>query len=567
MVQRVVAFLFLLSVLFTSLIQVAHSATEAKKSPQPPSAAIQAVKKPQPEKKPQKTAEEHYLDGLACLKAGDAGCASAALAAINPAAPYAKLLSAQIAAANNDFDAPLRLLIPLQAEAGLLPQAYASLHSTLALAYESQENVLYALEQRVKAEPFLGGPAEVADNQTRIWKLLSMQAREALVEMRGESPDAIVQGWIDLALAVAYAERKGRNIEQWRMAYPDHPAGDKLLATIAETPVEANIPNTASFQGKIALLLPLESAAYSSAARAVQAGFMAAHASDAGMPEVVSYATGETESTVQAYRHAVAEGAQFIVGPLTRDEVTALAAEDLTIPVLALNQAEGNLKPKDHLTLFGLSAEGEARQVARLARDHGMQNALLVVADTPLAQRMAKAFSEEWHALDGNVTAQLVIPDSDKLADFKTEAAARPADMIFLAADAAHGRLVRPYLDPAIPTYGTSHLYDGAPKSVQNLDLVAVHFVDMPWLIDPDNPDFSAYRPSEGLGSAELQRLFALGLDAYRLVPLLAVRPAAGKKLLEGATGTISMTEEGVLMRELPNAQFRRDGVSLESAP
>jgi uncharacterized protein len=567
MVQRVIAFLFLVLLLSTSLIQVAHSAADAKKSPQLPPAAIQADKKPQPEKKPQKTAEERYLDGLACLKTGDTGCASVTLAVINPAAPYAKLLRGQIAAANNDFDTPLRLLIPLQAEAGLLPQAYASLHSTLALAYEAQENVLNALEQRVKAEPFLGGPAEVADNQARIWKLLAAQSREVLVEMRGESPDTTVQGWIDLALAVAYAERKERNIEQWRMAYPDHPAGEVLLATIAETPVEANVPDTASFQGKIALILPLESSVYASAARAVEAGFMAAHSSDAEMPEVVSYATGDKESAVQAYRRAVAEGAQFIVGPLTRDEVTALAAETLTVPVLALNQAEGNLKPKDHLILFGLSAEAEARQVARLARDHGMQNALVVAADTPLAQRMAKAFSEEWRTLEGNVAAQLVIPIPDRLAEFKAEAAARPADMIFLAAGAAQGRMVRPYLDLAIPTYGTSHLYDGTPKSVQNLDLVAVHFVDMPWIIDPENPDFSAFRPSEEIGSAELQRLFALGLDAYRLVPLLAAHPAAGKILLDGATGSISMTEGGVLVRELPSAQFRRDGVSLESAP
>jgi outer membrane PBP1 activator LpoA protein len=205
--------------------------------------------------------------------------------------------------------------------------------------------------------------------------------------------------------------------------------------------------------------------------------------------------------------------------------------------------------------------------VARLAREHGMQNALLVVADTPLGQRMARAFAEEWRALDGALAAQLVIPAQDKLADFKAQAATHPADMIFLAAGAAQGRLVRPYLDPAIPTYGTSHLYDGATRSVQNLDLVAVHFVDMPWLIDPGNPAFSAYRPVAEPGSAEQQRLFALGLDAYRLVPLLAAGAAPGKKLLDGATGTISMTEGGVLVRELPHAQFRRDGVSLETLP
>jgi outer membrane PBP1 activator LpoA protein len=556
MVQRLFAFLCLIIV----LIPATQAASEAITSTLPQSATTAKA-----EKRPQKTAEEYYLDGLACLKASDTNCAIVPLAAINPASPYAKLLGAQIAGASSDFDTPLRLLIPLQAEAGLLPQAYASLHATLALAYEAQENVLNALEQRVKAEPFIGDKEAVADNQIRIWKQLSSQAKEALVEMRGESPDPVVQGWVDLALAVAYADRKSRNIEQWRKAYPDHPAGDALLSFIAEATVAVNVPDaTTAFRGKIALLLPLESAAYSAAAKAVQAGFMAAHAADTSEPEVVVYVTGDAEATLQAYRRATAEGARIVVGPLTRDEVTALSTEKLTVQTLALNQPEGNLKPQDHLIVFGLPAEAEARQVARLARDHGMQNALIVVADNPLAQRMAKAFSEEWHRLDGNISLQLSIPASDNLANFKAEAAAHPSDMIFLASSAPQARLVRPYLDQAIPTYGTSHLYDGISRSVQNLDLVAVHFVDMPWLVDPDNPDFSAFERS---GSAELQRLFALGLDSYRLLPLLAERPVVGKKLLDGATGGISMSEGGLLARELPMAQFRREGIALENLP
>lgn len=463
MVQRIVAFLLLMFFLGTATLSFAETK-------QPVAAAPEAA---QVKKQPQKSAEENYLNGLDCLEANDAGCASVALAAINPVSPYAKLLRAQLAALHKDFDTPLRLLIPLQAEAGLLPQAYGSLHATLALAYEAQGNTLDALEQRVQGEPFLGKLEVVADNQSRIWKLLSLQAREVLVEMRGESPDPVVQGWIDLALAMTYAERKAHNIEQWRSAYPDHPASEALLASISDMSVEEKAASQALpvFRGKIALLLPLESPLYSVAAKAVLSGLMAAHAADESKPEVVTYATGDAETTRLAYRRAVAEGAQFVVGPLTRDEVTALASESLDVPTLALNQPEGDIKPQHNLTLFSLSAEAEARQVARLARDHGLQTALVVAADNPLAQRMAKAFVGEWQTLDGNIFKQLAIPSVEKLADFKQEAAAHPSDMIFLAAGAAQARLVRPYLDPAIPTYATSHVYDGVPKSVQNLDL------------------------------------------------------------------------------------------------
>jgi len=531
------------------------------------SSAKSAAAPVQLQKNVQKVTENRYLDGLNCLQSKDSGCASVVLASMNPASPYAKLLRAQIAAASSAYDTALRLLIPLQAENGLLPQAKASLHATLALAYEAQDNILYALEQRVQAEPYLERQEDVADNQAHIWKILSTQTHDSLVEMRGESADATVQGWIDLALGVAASERKANSISQWRAAYPDHPAGELLLASIAKLAPVGATTSSQGFAGKIALLLPLESPAYAGAARSVQAGVAAAQKAEAGAGAIQAYDSAGPEGVYQAYQQAVADGAQFVIGPLTRDEVLALAAQPLTVPVLALNQPDGNVKQQDRLMLFGLPVEAEARQVAHIARSNGMQSALIVLADNPLGQRMAKAFVEEWRGLDGNITAQLAIPAADGLAEFKAEAAAHPADMIFLATGVDQARLARPYLDLATPTYATSHIYDGNAKNVQNVDLVAIHFVDLPWLVDPENPILSLYRGADLLPSAEMQRLFAMGLDAYRLVPLLTGGQSAGKKLLDGATGSISMGENGAVVRELPVAQFRREGVALESSP
>jgi len=544
----------LVSVLGAPAISVAESAKAATPKPRSEQAILSSPK----------SAEERYLNGLDCLQAKDAVCASVALAGINPASPYAKLLRGQIATLANDWETPLRLLIPLQAETDLLPQAYGSLHATLAFAYEAQGNTLNALEQYVKSEPFMARAEDVADTQARIWKMLSAQAREALVEMRGESPDPVVQGWVDLALAVAFAEKRARNIDQWRAAYPDHPAGEVFLTALSAVvggQEDASMPPATVMPGKVALLLPLGSLRYAAAAQAVLDGFMAAHAAAASRPEVAVYATGEAEATVAAYQLAVAEGAQSIVGPLTRDEVTALAAETLAIPTLALNMPEGEFKGQYNLAFYGLSAEAEARQVARLARVQGLQTALVIVGENPLSQRMGKAFAEAWQTLDGNISRQLDIPAADRLPEFKAEAATHPADMIFLAAGADQARLVRPYLDRAIPTYGTSHIYDGAPKSIQNMELLAVHFVDMPWMIEPGG---SGGVGNDGVISGETRRLFALGRDAYRLLPELAVHPQPGRKLLDGATGTISMGHDGVLVRELPMAQFRNGDVVLE---
>ena len=479
-------------------------------------------------------------------------------------------MQGQIAAASADFDTALRLLIPLQAEKNLLPQAYASLHATLARAYEQQENPLRALEQYVKAADFQEAAAG-GSLQANIWRLVSKQSKEVLLEMRGEGSDTTVQGWIDLALAASYTERRERNIEQWRSAYPQHPASADLLASILASATAATAKSSDNtINGKIALLLPLDSTVYGSAAQAIQAGFMAGLTGDntgnANKPNVQVYPTGDAEQTRQAYVNAVNDGASWVVGPLTRDEVSALVAGSISIPTLALNQPDGEFKPQQHLILFGLSAEAEARQIAQMVRERGLQTAQVVVANTPLGKRIAKAFTDEWVSLQGSVTAELTIPEQSKLAELKTASNANTADMIFLAANAAQAKLARPYLDAATPTYGTSHLYDGVQKGLQNLDLVAVHFVDMPWILETEETQFSGYRvAAAAFKGVELQRLFALGLDAYRLLPQLQGQ-IEGKTLLEGASGEI-LYGEPALSRTLPMAQFRRDGVALEDAP
>ncbi len=564
MIQRISAFLLLL--VTCAPLAVAADAVLADAKPadakKPPAASAAAKKPPEPKPlKVQKTAEQHYVDGSACLQPEDTTCAQLELAGINPASPYAKLLQAQIAAATGDFDTALRLLLPLQAEQSLIQLARASLHATLASAYAHRENPLRALEQYVKAAGFMD-----QGQQESIWQLVSGLPRETLLEMRGEGVDDEVQGWIDLALAASYSEQRAKNIEQWRSAYPSHPASAALLTRIlTATAPAAEKAAPAAMSGKIALLLPLQSPVYGKAAQAVLAGFVAAHGTAAEKPDVQIYNTGSAEETQEAYRKAVYEGAQWVVGPLTRDEVAAVAAGGISIPTLALNQAEG-VAQQDKLVMLALSAEQEARQVARAVRALGLQTAQVIVADTPLNNRVAAAFTAEWKSLDGTVGAQFNIPEPGKLAELKAAAGAKPADMIFLAANASQAKQARPYLDAAIPTYGVSQVYDGETKSLQNLDLVAVRFVDMPWLLEPETAETaSLHAAAAEFKSVDLQRLFALGVDAYRLLPRLQAK-SAGKVVLEGVTGKL-VYENNMLVRELPMAQFRRDGIALETKP
>lgn len=503
--------------------------------------------------KPQKSVEERYLDGLACLQQADSACAQVALAGLPPSSPYAKILDAQIASSQQDDDKVLRLLIPLQSNGSLLPQATASLHATLAQAYENQGNVLRALEQFN-----LTHAENPTDIHQRIWRLLKPLSRESLLELRGESQDTLTQGWIDLSLA-ANGKTPASAIPLWRTAYPDHPASEALLQELARgEPAAAT--TTDQFHGVVALLLPLDEPAYQTAAEAVKAGLMAAHGGTG--TEIRVYATkGDKAEIVTLYQQAVAEGAQYVVGPMSREEVAALVGAHLKlVPTLALNTTEQETPP-DNLVTFGLPVEVEATQAARVARAYGIQTAIIVSADTPLAKRMEQAFMKEWQTQEGTLIAQHRFGTETNLAELKADLAARPADMIFLAANAEQARLVRPYLDPSIPTFATSHVYDGDAANPDNAALTAIHFVDMPWLINPDHPDFAPYREAaEKLPHGEAQRWFAVGVDAWHI---LAAKAAGQSLLLPGLSGTLHM-EGSSMVRELPMAQFRSDGVALE---
>jgi hypothetical protein len=80
-------------------------------------------------------------------------------------------------------------------------------------------------------------------------------------------------------------------------------------------------------------------------------------------------------------------------------------------------------------------------------------------------------------------------------------------------------RLVRARVRSSL-IFGTSQLNIGNPTSPgcgAAHDLDGVRFVDMPWLLQPDHPAVMVYpQPAQPMPT-ELARLYAFGIDAYRI--------------------------------------------------
>jgi outer membrane PBP1 activator LpoA protein len=316
----------------------------------------------------------------------------------------------------------------------------------------------------------------------------------------------------------------------------------------------------------IGLLLPLNAPEFSRAAEAVRLGCQAALAFlEKRQPLQVVRTDAQASSIIAEYEAAVQRGAAVMVGPLTRSGVTALAtAGHITVVTLALNVADGDAPLPPRLYTFGLSAESEARAVARAAYARGLRESVVVEASSLLAKRVARAFADEWFSLGGRISDIREFGPRGDLIDMRRGLADSQAQLIFLAAEADQARTVRPYLNNQIPVFATSQINDGKNDPLVNGDLNGIRFVDMPWLVQPDHAAVMVYPHLEGL-STELQRFYALGIDSCRIAGQLL----AGQQTinLDGVTGKISYRGGSSLQREPIQAVFRDGvGVSLEGA-
>jgi len=320
-------------------------------------------------------------------------------------------------------------------------------------------------------------------------------------------------------------------------------------------------PTPAAAPADFVLLLPLDSPDFRLAADAVRQGFLAAAARSPAKPRIAVRATdASAEGIVAAYAAATETGAKVVVGPMTRSGVAALAASGkVSVPTLALNQPEGNAALARPLYAFGLAIEGETRHVARLAWRDGPRNVVVVSAPGALGKRLRDAFVDEWLALGGVITDVLeVLPGADPTA-IRAGVGRKPADAIFLAAEGETARNLRLQIGGQLPVYATSQINTAPADRLRNFDLAGVRFVDMPWIVQPEDPAMARFPRPQGL-DGDLVRFYALGIDAYRI----AERLVDGGRAFDfaGVTGRIAVQGGGVVERRPVAATFR-DGRSV----
>jgi len=309
---------------------------------------------------------------------------------------------------------------------------------------------------------------------------------------------------------------------------------------------------------RIALLLPLRSAALGSAAEAVRAGFAAAYQREPEGISVDLIRTGDLPRQALAGYRAAGAHYDIVVGPLSRTAAMAVAQEGAvdkpTVVLNALDSAESGAPPlPPKMLAIGLSLEEEARQAADWAgAEADAGKAYVVFTRASWERRAAQAFTAQWRRLGreaepvevGVVGGYL---DWKPLLQLRKRVRGDHAAVLFAALDASQARQLREAVGAGIPLYGTSQLNpfvlaerDGA-RRIDELD--GAHLVDLPWQLQADHPAVMIYpRPvtdADKEPNADMARLYALGIDAYRVAREIAGGHQAFE--LDGVTGKLSV--------------------------
>lgn len=308
---------------------------------------------------------------------------------------------------------------------------------------------------------------------------------------------------------------------------------------------------------KLAVLLPAHGS-LAAAGDGVRDGLLAGYyAEPRRRTRLRFYDSGNSAADVRAaLKKALADGAQMIVGPLGRDEVTAVfAGDDAGVPVLALNRPQD--APPPGSVSFALLPDDEGLALADRLVARGLLRVLVLAQGDDNSQRAVGALREGLQLRGGEIVAEVAVGDNSTDLGARIDAALAKAGQtpaaVVLAVKATQAPLVvaqvRASPLAALPRLATSAIV-GAGKSSKELD--GIEYPELPWLLDQSDtlPDADALARSLPSARGASQRLFAFGRDAWSLVAYYERLQADPSFSVRGATGRLRLDSLGALQRD-----------------
>ena len=477
-----------------------------------------------------------------------------------------------------------------------LQAASQSLPSSLNPRYEGLQRTMAnlmrdpsdrSLEETAElSESLLGYDPDRAVEILRSLESVPSSQLQMMVEQQSYEPG--FTGWMELALQVRsqLLNQGSANTaaKKWQDSHPGHPINESNYDDLLRR-YRALYPTPSM----VAVLLPTEGG-FAGVANAIRDGIVSAYLDHPDDAQLRFYSSGDTpESAISAYMQARADGAKQIIGPLDLQSTRAVSTlSDLTIPVLLLNEQASNVSitsgPKGSVNSLLMSQTAEAELIAERALSQGYKRAVVFVPDTDWGMRVEAAFSQAFSQGNGRVIAlSRFNQDSNDQSVMLTrllrieESKQREAelrdwlgvpmdfepsrrddfDFIFLAATPTEGRELKPLLRfhdvGDVPVLAMGRVYSGEVNPTADQDLNSVIVPSTRWHLQAAQSE--TVMPNSVRGGV-YGSFFAIGEDAWRLLPWLPLMQKDRDLAYSGQLGNLHVESDGRVYRDPAWAQF-----------
>ncbi|MES1931995.1 LppC lipoprotein [Salinisphaera shabanensis T35B1] len=547
---------------------------------------------------PDRARQLRFEAGLAAAQAGDAAMAKQILASFPPST-LNDLERARYELARREVNlvgtAPAAALEQLPPPgSGTPPQVAERVWEKRAQLHFEQNQLIAGIGALVQRGVWLVDDQMLRGNDDAIYSkaLDALSAGQGPQSQAAQNADQTTVGWLALADIGQRRWNSRRERDQalaaWEERYPQHPATRAVLEQRFDyrartSPVERDRPGQRFGQAPrpqsdtVALALPM-TGKFANAAEAIRDGFMFAFENDSSAPARPIIYDTNTMSANELVRRAESDRVGILVGPLDKPKVAEMARLNSQIPTIGLNYSD-TPDSRAGFYQFALAPEDEAREVARQASQKGRNRALALVPSGDWGRRVFTAFRMELEKQGGQVVDQATYDPSepdhrDPIQRLLKSYRGSGADFIFVAGQPDQARLIRSqlryYRARNLSMLTTSHAYTGTPNAGDDIDLNGVEFVDMPWVVG--DGDFLESRRAEaeqryGSTAKHYKRLFAMGMDAWKLTDRIAEQGLRPDDLFEGMSGVLKVNPDGTIRRYLAWAVFRDGEPQLVEMP
>ncbi|NUF28443.1 hypothetical protein GYX25_10415 [Gilliamella sp. ESL0254] len=445
------------------------------------------------------------------------------------------------------------------------------------------------------------------------WDFFRKLKLEELRKVLVNENEITLQGWVDLTYAyqsnnkvlvsqdddtpesiVAKSQNQKQLLKQainnWAIQYPDHPAKEILSILTGEQTlsVDANAK-------KVALLLPLNGSSRIFG-ETIRQGYINAIKFFPQEPQQNVMVLDTTSASMDILiQQAQENNVELIVGPLLKNEVTKIKELAPAIPILALNKVDNETTSVNKMCFFALSPEDEAKDAANHIYSQNRVKPLLLVPQTDLGQRVAQSFAEQWSQLSANNSQayvqyfgniQTLSANMNRnigitltgnpilINDTPPVEISAGFDAIYVYSSYDELTLIKPMLDMgANKTIGNSSevmLYTSSKSHIAssskdfNYDMNKTEYAEIPMIMEQkDNVNTNI--PSDILKDYSLMRLYAMGIDAWRLANRFNQLNSYQVNFLDGMTGKLSTSNQCEVTRSLSWQQYTYGEVKSDS--